>query len=65
MALHKNNPKTKAGKQRKVGKVLREFKEGTLRSSSGKKVTNPRQAKAISLTEAGLGKRRKGTKRGR
>ena len=40
-------------KQRKVGKVMREFKSGTLKSGgSGKKVTNPKQAIAIALSEA-------------
>jgi hypothetical protein len=38
---------------RKVGKVMHEFKQGTLKSGgSGKKVTNPRQAVAIGLSEA-------------
>jgi hypothetical protein len=38
---------------RKVGKVMHEFKEGTLKSGgSGKKVTNRRQAVAIGLSEA-------------
>ncbi len=36
----------------KVGTVMREFKSGTLRSSSGQKVTNPKQAVAIGLSEA-------------
>ena len=43
----------------KVGKAMHERKEGTLRSGrSGKKVTNPKQAIAIGLSEA----RRKGEK---
>jgi len=38
---------------RKVGKVMHEMKEGELRSGgSGKKVTNPKQAIAIGLSEA-------------
>ena len=36
----------------KVSKVMREYKGGSLRSSSGQKVTNPRQALAIALSEA-------------
>ena len=37
-------------KQKKIGKVMREFKSGTLKSGgSGKKVTNPTQAIAIAL----------------
>jgi hypothetical protein len=44
-------------KQAKVRKVMREFKEGTLKSSSGQKVKNPKQAIAIGLSEAGLSKK--------
>ena len=40
----------------KVSKVMREFKSGDLKSSSGKKVTNPKQAIAIALSEAGKSK---------
>ncbi len=36
----------------KVEKVMHEFKEGTLKSSSGKKVTNRKQAIAVALSEA-------------
>jgi hypothetical protein len=43
-------------KQDKVAKVMREFKSGELKSSSGKKVTSPKQAIAIGLSEAGLSK---------
>ena len=35
----------------KVGKVMHEFKEGKLKSSSGQKVTNPKQAIAIGIAE--------------
>lgn len=49
-------PRTKAGKRRKVGKVLSEFKAGDLRSSSGEKVTKRKQAVAIALSEAGPSK---------
>lgn len=35
----------------KVEKVMHEFKAGTLKSSSGDKVTNPKQAIAIALSE--------------
>lgn len=39
--------------QEKVEETMREFKEGKLRSGgSGKKVTNPKQAVAIGLSEA-------------
>ncbi|WP_394666182.1 DUF6496 domain-containing protein [uncultured Chryseobacterium sp.] len=38
--------------QEKVGKVMHEFKEGKLKSSSGEKVTNRKQAVAIGISEA-------------
>ena len=40
--------------QKKIGTVMSEFKAGKLKSSSGKKVTNPKQAIAIGLSEAGM-----------
>jgi Family of unknown function (DUF6496) len=49
-------PKTKAGKQRKVATVMREFGQDKLKSSSGQKVTNPKQAVAIALSESGQSK---------
>jgi hypothetical protein len=36
----------------KVGVVMSEYKKGNLKSSSGKKVTNPKQAVAIAMSEA-------------
>ena len=46
--------------QKKVGKVLGEYKEGTLHSGKGGKVvTNPKQAVAIALSEAGMAKKAK------
>ena len=38
--------------QEKVEENMREMKEGKLKSSSGQKVTNPKQAVAIGLSEA-------------
>jgi len=51
-----HNPGPERGKA-KVGVVMGEFKRGTLHSGSGEKVTNPRQAVAIAMSEAGLSKR--------
>lgn len=36
----------------KIGDVMHEFKEGKLKSSSGEKVTNRKQAVAIGISEA-------------
>ena len=41
----------------KVGYVMREFKDGKLKSSSGKKVTDRNQAMAIAMSEAGINKK--------
>lgn len=38
--------------QEKIGEVMHEFKEGNLKSSSGEKVTNRKQAIAIGISEA-------------
>jgi len=38
--------------KRKVHKVMKEHKEGTLKSGSGKKVSSRKQAVAIALSEA-------------
>ena len=43
----------------KVAKVMREYKAGSLKSSSGKKVTSRRQAVAIAMSEAGVAKRKR------
>ena len=39
------------GKNPKVKKVMEEFKGGSLKSSAGSRVTNPKQAIAIGLSE--------------
>jgi hypothetical protein len=38
--------------QSTVGRAAKKMKKGTLRSGSGKKVTNPKQAIAIGISEA-------------
>lgn len=38
--------------QEKIEKVMHEFKEGELKSSSGEKVTDRKQAVAIGISEA-------------
>ena len=43
---------------RKIHKVMTEFKEGSLKSSSGKKVRSRKQAIAIAMSEAGKSKRK-------
>jgi hypothetical protein len=48
--------KTKAGKQRFVAKAMHEFGQGEMRSGSGAKVTNPKQAVAIALHQTGQSK---------
>lgn len=52
-------PKTKEGKKKKVAEVMDEFKHGELKSGkSDKKVTNPKQAIAIALSESGQSNRK-------
>jgi hypothetical protein len=60
--LAASKPKTRAGKQRKVHKVMSEHKRGTLKSGSGKKVRSRKQAVAIAMSESGQS-RRKSTRR--
>ena len=53
MATKKSAKSYGAGASAKVKKAMEERKAGTLRSGgSGKKVTNPKQAIAIGLSEA-------------
>jgi hypothetical protein len=45
--------------QKKVRKVMKEYKSGTLKSSSGDKVKSRDQAVAIAMSEAGMKKKGK------
>jgi len=61
-------PKESKKQQKKVAKVMREYKAGTLKSGKpgpgkGPKVKSRKQAIAIALSEAGVAKPRKGGKR--
>lgn len=44
---------------KKIGKVMGEYKEGKLKSSSGQKVKSRDQAVAIAMSEAGKAKKKK------
>jgi len=52
-------PTTKAGKEKKMGKVMREFASGKLHSGKGGPVVkNKKQGIAIALSVSGLGKKK-------
>jgi len=50
---------SKKAKRERVREEMHKFAHGTLKSSSGQKVTSRKQAVAISLSESGQGKRKK------
>lgn len=52
LRIQETMPKKVSKGQSKIHKVMKEKKEGTLKSSSGKKVTSRKQAVAIALSEA-------------
>lgn len=43
---------------KKVKKVMREYKQGTLKSGSGERVKSRKQAVAIAMSEAGMAKKK-------
>jgi hypothetical protein len=52
-------PMPSTAKNRKVKKVIHEYKRGKLKSGSGRKVKSRKQAIAIAMSESGQSKRRK------
>jgi len=61
MAISRSNlGKTTDKKQKKISKVMREYKKGKLNiGQSNKKVKNRKQAVAIALNEAGVKQKRR------
>ena len=61
MAISRSNlGKTTDKKQKKISKVMREYKKGKLNiGQSNKKVKNRKQAVAIALSEAGVKKKKR------
>ncbi|HXM85606.1 MAG TPA: DUF6496 domain-containing protein [Stellaceae bacterium] len=56
---------TTAKQKRRVERVLHEYKIGSLKSRSGRKVKNRQQAIAIALSESGQSRREKRGKKAR
>ena len=55
----RDDAKKMSAKQKKVAKVMHEFKAGTLKGSDKKPITNRKQAIAIALSEAGMSRMNK------
>jgi hypothetical protein len=57
----KKTPTTKMAKEKKISKVMREYKAGTLNTGSkkGPIVTSKKQAIAIALSQAGMSKKKR------
>ena len=56
---------SKKAKSARMHTEMTKFKQGTLKSSSGAKVTSRKQAIAIGLSESGQSRKRKAKKRRR
>ena len=54
--LKKNAPKK--AKKARMHTEMSKFKKGDLKSSSGDKVTNPKQAVAIGMSESGMSEKK-------
>ena len=54
----KKTQKKRSRQANKVHKVMGEYKRGTLKSGSGRKVTKRKQAVAIAMSEAGIKKKK-------
>lgn len=50
--IEKATSEKKTVKEKKIEKVMQEFKDGTLTMNGGKKVTSEKQALAIAINEA-------------
>lgn len=57
--------KKQSKKEEKIAKVMREFRAGTLKSSSGRKVKSRAQAVAIAMSEAGMKRKEEDKKKKR
>lgn len=55
----REDAKKMSARQKKVAKVMREFKAGTLKSSSGDPVKSRQQAIAIAMSQAGMSRKGK------
>ena len=55
----REDAKKMSAKQKKIAKVIREFKAGTLKGSDKKPIKNKKQAIAIALSEAGMSRMNK------
>jgi hypothetical protein len=57
--VERRKPMATAGQKRKVSRVMKEHKRGTLKSGSGRKVKSRKQAVAIAMSESGQSRKPK------